>query len=78
MTDNDSAQPTVEAHAMQIDMAGRTLADVIKDVEARYLGHVLTEAGGNKRKAADLAGLAPDTFRKKLSLYSIRAVFSVG
>ncbi|MBW4709597.1 hypothetical protein KX928_17560 [Roseobacter sp. YSTF-M11] len=78
MAETESSQPTVEAKTMKIDMAGRTLADVIKSVEANYLGHVLTEAGGNKRKAADLAGLAPDTFRKKLSLYSIRAVFSVG
>lgn len=62
----------------ELDMRGRSLADVIKAVEARYLGHVLTESGGNKAKAADLAGLAPDTFRKKLKLYEIRAVFRVG
>lgn len=63
---------------VEVDMRGRSLADVIKAVEALYLGHVLTEAGGNKRRAADLAGLAPDTFRKKLALYEIRAVFCVG
>ncbi|GHE03728.1 Fis family transcriptional regulator [Defluviimonas sp. 20V17] len=65
------------AATVQVCLEGRPLSDVIKEVEAAYLGHVLTKADGNKTKAAELAGVATDTFRKKLSLYRIRAVFRV-
>jgi DNA-binding protein Fis len=64
-----------EKTIIQIDLAGRALSDVIKEVEACYLSHVMTEADGNKTHAAERAGLGLDTFRRKLQRYTVRTVY---
>ena len=53
------------------------LSSVIKEVERRYLERALTLASGNKIKAAAIAGVSHDTFRKKLARYTIQAVYSL-
>lgn len=54
------------------------LSTVLQEVERVYLGHVMTKAGGNKVKAAEMAGVARDTFRKKVDRYTVKAVFTLG
>lgn len=53
------------------------LASVIKEVERRYLERVLTLAGGNNTKAAEIAGMSHETFRKKVARYTVQAVYSL-
>ena len=72
-----NTQPEVVSDTVNVTVKDQSLAEVIKAVEAKYLGHVLTEAGGNKTKAAELAGISRDAFRRKLALYSIKAVYCV-
>jgi DNA-binding NtrC family response regulator len=55
---------------ISINLAARPLSDVIKEVEAVYFSHVLTEAGGNKIHAAKRAGMTIATFRRKISAYT--------
>jgi DNA-binding protein Fis len=60
---------------IHLDMANRRLSCVMKEVEARYLSHVLTQAGGNNMRAADNAGLAYQTFRRKVQNYKVETVY---
>ncbi len=60
---------------ISINLAARALSDVIKEIEAVYFSHVLTEAGGNRTLAAKRAGLTPATFRRKISAYTVRTEF---
>jgi DNA-binding protein Fis len=53
------------------------LVNVIKEVERLYLEQVLTLTAGNKRKAAEIAGLSHETFRKKVARYTVQTVYSL-
>jgi DNA-binding NtrC family response regulator len=43
----------------------------IRDAEARAISEALEKAGGNKRKAARLLGIAPSTLYAKMKQYGI-------
>lgn len=58
-----------------INLTKRSLSQVIKEVEAVYLSHVLTQTAGNKARAANLAGMTLDTFRRKINTYTISTVW---
>ncbi|MBT8169896.1 helix-turn-helix domain-containing protein [Falsiruegeria litorea] len=58
-----------------IDPADRSLSHFMKEAEAKYLSYVMTAAGGNKSKASEMAGVARDTFQKKIQRYTVRAIF---
>lgn len=60
---------------IKIDPADRSLSQFLKDAEAQYLTYVMTTAGGNKTKVSGMAGIARDTFQKKIQRYTIHAVF---
>lgn len=62
---------------ISIDLVGRPLSTIIKEVEAAYFSHILTETGGNKTHAAERAGMTLETFRRKIRAYSIRTVFHI-
>lgn len=53
------------------------LVRVLQDVERRYLERALTLSSGNKTKAAKIAGMSHDAFRKKVARYTIQAVYSL-
>ncbi|MQQ09082.1 hypothetical protein GFB49_11505 [Epibacterium sp. SM1979] len=55
----------------------QTLPQVIMEVERIYLEYVLTQAGGNRTKAAELAGLSNTTLRDKLARYTVKTKVSL-
>ena len=80
MTDNTATapQPTQEpaiSGVVTLDLRDKPMAEVIQELERNYISYVLTQSGGNKTKAATLAGMAKDAFHRRCNLYSIRAVF---
>ncbi len=52
------------------DSAGEQMGS-IRDAEARAISEALEKAGGNKRKAARLLGIAPSTLYAKMKQYKI-------
>lgn len=58
-----------------VSFRGKSMSQVAQELEREYLSYVMTEAGGNKAQAARIAGMAKDSFHRKISLYSVRAVF---
>jgi len=73
LTSNDENNSDV----LEINFSGKRLSDAIKEVEGLYFSYVMTRAQGNKAKAARLAGMCDDTFRKKIRNYEIKAVYVV-
>lgn len=59
---------------MNVDVT-RPLPAVLAEIERIYLAHTMTRANGNKTEAARLAGLSPDTLRRKLDNYTVKQVF---
>lgn len=64
-----------ERAIISVNLTARPLSDVIKEVEAMYFSHVLTESGGNKTHAAKRSGLTLETFRRKVRGCSVRTVY---
>lgn len=60
---------------LTMDLRGKPMAEAIKELERTYIAYALTQAGGNKTKAAEIAGQTKDAFHRRCNLYSIRAVF---
>lgn len=58
---------------LQID--GRPLSEVIQTVERHYICTVLNAAGGNKSRAAKMAGLTYQTFIRKLNALNLRVTY---
>lgn len=54
---------------------GRPLSDVIQTVERQYICAVLNAAGGNKARAARMAGLTYQTFTRKLAGLNLRVTY---
>ena len=47
-------------------MEGRSLDDVLADLEARLIGEALARTGGNRTKAAQLLGVSFRSLRYRL------------
>ena len=58
-----------------LSIADRPLSDVIQHVEKSYLCAVLNAAGGNKAKAARMAGLTYRTFARKVASLNLRVIY---
>lgn len=50
-----------------VSLAGRTFAEVVRDIEAQYLAACMEAGGFNKREAAKRAGLNYETFRRRFA-----------
>jgi transcription initiation factor TFIIIB Brf1 subunit/transcription initiation factor TFIIB len=61
----------------EIDLAGRSFAEVMLDLEAQYLAGCLEAAGLNQREAAERAGLTYDTFRRRFAAIRPRLTITV-
>lgn len=70
MSDATGTLPTGET-----DFDGRPLAQVLMDVERRYIAAVMNAAGGNSAEAARLAGMTYATFRRKLATLDLRVTY---
>lgn len=57
----------LETKQASITIEGRTFAQAMRDLEAAYIGHVLTQARFNQTKAAKLAGMSYNAFRERVS-----------
>jgi DNA-binding NtrC family response regulator len=57
------------------DFEGRPLSQVLLDVERRYFCWALNKAEGNKAEAARIAGMAYQTFTRKLNLLGLRVTY---
>lgn len=55
----------------QVDLAGKTLPQIISQVEALALCYALETAAGNQKEAAKLAGISYPTFREKMKRHGI-------
>ena len=64
-----------DAPDIAIKLENQTLSAIMRECERRYLEHVLTQTGGNKTRAAQMAGVSLPTFREKVSRYAVRATF---
>lgn len=56
---------------IHLDLDQQTLPQVMMEVERLYLEHALSQAGGNRTKAAQLAGVSNTTLRDKLARYTV-------
>lgn len=74
---NATPAATANAHVAEIDL-NRPLSAVLKEIEAKYLSHVMTISNGNKAEAARRAGMNDNTFRKRIAGYTVRTVFTLG
>ena len=56
------------------DMVSRGVRyeDAQREFEKRYIAHILTKAGGNLCRAADLLGMHRNTLSRKISEYRLR------
>lgn len=64
------------AEQVQIDIS-QPLSKVLEDIERRYLEAALTQTRGNQARAAGIAGVTAETFRKKIARYRVRAVYQL-
>ncbi len=62
---------------LEIDLQNKSLTEVQKAVELKYLESALTRADGNKERAASIAGIPVRTLRRKLARYSIHASYTL-
>lgn len=76
MTATNPNEPA-SAGIVMLDLRNRPLSDVLQEIERTYLSHAMTEASGNKAQAARLSGITEETFRRKLSRYTVRAVYNL-
>lgn len=60
---------------MTMDFRGKPLAEAMRELERTYIAYALTQADGNKTKAAQIAGQTKDAFHRRCRLYSIRSVY---
>lgn len=67
----EAERPT-QGTAYPLTMAGRSLAQVMMEVEAAYLCQALEAAGGVKRRAAQVAGISETRLYEKLRHHGIR------
>ena len=58
------------------NLEGRSLPDLIEEIERRAIRRALAEAGGVKARAARSLGLAERVLRYKLKKYGIEATKS--
>jgi Nif-specific regulatory protein len=49
----------------------RPLRDVVEEAERRHILRVLEHTGGNRRRAIELLGIAPETFYRRLEEYGL-------
>jgi len=49
----------------------RTLREVVEEVEKEHILRALEYAGGNRRRAIELLGIAPETFYRRLEAYGL-------
>ncbi len=56
-----------EGRVVAVNMAGRTFAEVMREAEAQYLAACMEAGGFNRREAAERAGLAYETFRRRFA-----------
>lgn len=57
------------------DFDGKPLSQVLLEVERRYFCWALNKANGNKAEAARIAGMAYQTFIRKLNLLDLRVAY---
>lgn len=55
------------AQAISINLEGVTFQQAQKQLEAAYIGHVMTRTRFNMTKAARLAGMSYNAFRERVS-----------
>lgn len=60
------------------DFDGKTLGQVIQDVERQYICAVLNATDGNKMQAAKMAGLTYQTFIRKLNALNLKMIYHAG
>ena len=67
-------QPVIEAADLPPDifMDKKVQGKRLVDVEREHILRVLHEAGGKKRKAAEILGVDPKTLYRKLTSYGIK------
>ena len=53
------------------------LSKVLQEVERLYLASAMTKTGGNRTKAARIAGVSRETFNKKLGHYKVKAKYEL-
>ena len=57
------------------DYDGKPLSQVLQEVERSYFCYALNKANGNKAEAARIAGMAYQTFIRKLNLLDLRVAY---
>lgn len=60
------------APMITINLDGMTFAQAQKELEAAYMGHILTATRFNQAKAAKLAGMSYNAFRERVSRLNLR------
>lgn len=72
---NEASTTSIPVGDISIEINDRPLSAILMEAEKTYLAYALTRAGGNKAKAARIAGVADDTFRKKVGRYQVKAIY---
>lgn len=57
------------------EFEGKTLSQVLQEVERSYFCYALNKANGNKAKAARAAGISYQTFTRKLGLLDLKLTY---
>lgn len=74
-TASQQIQDPAVSGVLTLDLRNKPMSELLQELERNYISYVLTQSGGNKTKAATLAGMAKDAFHRRCNLYSIQAVF---
>ena len=74
---DQAISPLQDDDSLHIHLGSKKFDAIKKEVEAALLGHYMTQACGNKRRAAEIAGLSYDRFNRMMENYTVKSVFRV-